>query len=179
MTKVFYKPGGYVCRITRQYLAKSVNKGTDAFVLEFRVLKSVDDPRSEVISQTRIAEFWLTYKTVVRVRSDLQLLGWTGSGFSELDPDSPDHVSLVGWEVTMYCRHREDQEGHPREEWSPRGSSLQPSIDKRQIKEFDAYLARLDAQEKQKPDLRKSSNRRDMVPAAEEQPGITDDDVPF
>ena len=150
MPRQFYPEGSYTCRVTKQRFALSPKKGTTAFVLEFLVLKCVGDPDSELSSQSRTVEFWLTNNTVVRVRADLRLLGFTGSRLSELDPESPDYFSFVGFEVIMYCRHGQDGDGNPREEWSPRGSNLQPLTDKRPLAELDRILSQVDREEDRK-----------------------------
>jgi hypothetical protein len=172
MEKVFYAEGGYTCEITKQRFGQSPVKGTKAFVLEFRVLKRVDDPDASLQSYLRKVEFWLTPKTVARVREDLRLLGFTGSTISELDPQSADYFSLTGWEVTMYCRHGQDQDGNSREEWSPRGSGLLPLTNKEELEKLDAVLAKIDREEEQK-----RNHKTELVAVTEL--GITDDDVPF
>jgi hypothetical protein len=164
--------GGYTCQVTKQRFALSPVKGTKAFVLEFRVLKRVENPEATLQSQPRVAEFWLTSKTIGRVRSDLRLLGFTGSRISELHPQSPDYFSLIGCEITMYCRHGWDQEGNPREQWGPRGSSMLPLTKTEELEELDAVLAVIDREKEQK------RNPKTALVAANDL-GITDDDVPF
>jgi hypothetical protein len=173
MAKPFYPEGAYTCRITKQRFAISPKKGTMAFVLEFVVLKRVDDPDAELLSQSRTIDFWLTTKTVVRVRADLRILGFNGASLSELDPGLPDYFSLTGWEVTMHCRHGENAEGNAREEWTPRGSNLQPLADKRPLAELDAILAKVDREEE------RMNRRITKPPSGNDGLGITDDDVPF
>jgi len=101
----------YVCEIINQGFVES-SKGTPGFAI-------MVVPRAEICPNTnqhldcpqyeRQVTMWITDKTAERHASQLRLLGFEGSSFSQLDPARPGHHSLIGQEVVMVCKHEANQ----------------------------------------------------------------------
>jgi len=63
----------------------------------------------------------------------LKHIGWSGKSFQDFD-------GIEGREITLYCKHEENQEGMEREKWSinvPRSQSL-TSMNKKDRRSLDA-----------------------------------------
>jgi hypothetical protein len=114
MSNIFYPQGKYRCGILQQGFTTS-SKGTPQFVLKFEVM--ADASGNAVEQQERHYFKAITEKTMEYFVKDLKNLGVSVSNLMQLDPATPGHVSLVGSEVLMYCKHGFDQNGEPKEDW--------------------------------------------------------------
>ncbi len=121
MAKPFYEVGRYACKVTSQALGEA-KTGTPQFVLQFTVLGKVDpsDPTRYIpaAAQYERTHFRaITDKTIKDFLEDLKILGFKGSAFRELDPNTPGFHDFRGLDVDMWCAHEDDQEGGKRERW--------------------------------------------------------------
>jgi hypothetical protein len=115
-----FEEGHYLAKVTGQYFSKSSQKGTDAFTLQTRILKSLDNPKAECKPAFREITLWLTDKTYERVFNDLENLGYSGGNLEDLDPAAEDFHDFRGMEIQLECTHEEDASGKPQERWNLR-----------------------------------------------------------
>ena len=128
MAKPLYEVGRYACKVTSQALGEA-KTGTPQFVLQFTVLGKVDpsDPTRYIpaAAQYERTHFRaITDKTIKYFFEDLKILGFKGSSFRELDPNTPGFHDFRGLDVDMWCSHEDDQDGGKREH--PKGAREQP-----------------------------------------------------
>jgi hypothetical protein len=159
-----FAEGRYLVRIVNQFFTESPTKATPGFVLAFRVVRSLDEPDLTVKAYQRDMTWWLTPKTVRRALHDLHVLGYEGKDLDGVDPDNDSRVfhDFKDQEIELICTHETSSEG-VFERWSLPNSK--PRLqDKSQLRKLDRLLnpepARVDS-------------------AAENDLGITDEDVPF
>ncbi|HTF68643.1 MAG TPA: hypothetical protein VK638_38795 [Edaphobacter sp.] len=113
----------------------------------------------------------LTERTAPFVSEALQNIGFEGEKISQLDPGHPQHVSMIGNQVNLWCSHERDQKGDLREKWQfsrgPQKLEL-PSLNAKEVRELDALFGK--------------GNRQTKPPAPAQNihgEEIDDSDIPF
>lgn len=116
--QVMYANGGrFKGRITKWGLTESSKKKTEQFYVVFQVLAQIQDgeevdcPNSEQTIYRPITDNTIDYFV-----EDLRNLGFVGTDFSLLDPDTPGAHDFAGKEFVAKCKH-EEYEGQTRERW--------------------------------------------------------------
>jgi hypothetical protein len=183
MPKPYYEEGFYKVEITDQAMSVA-GTGTPQFVLRFKVLARLENGEEEPVrSYERLHFRAITEKTIDYFVEDLRTLGFAGTSFRLLDPQTPGFHDFRGRIVEMYCRHGEDQNGNPREEWGVARSAgalelrLLPAAKYRELDNlFGRALKSAGGGANPKPP---AAARAPEPRAPAPQPGITDDDVPF
>jgi hypothetical protein len=115
-----YQPGKYRAQVVEQGFVESSNKGTPGFSIQIRILghyaengELVECPHYE-----RTITQWLANDVGAAILgADLKAIGVQGAGIRELDPDNPNHVSLVGRQIDVTCTP-EVYDGRTRERWT-------------------------------------------------------------
>ena len=97
-----YQPQVYDCQIVAQGFTNSSTKGTPGFYLDFQ---------PEGGEYIRKITLWITEKTVDKLVDWLGSQGVTVDKWSDLDPESGDHTSLVGTTSKFECKHERSQDG--------------------------------------------------------------------
>lgn len=119
---IFYQPGEYVCSVVQQGLSEA-GTGNPQFVLRVKVIgrPDPDTPGNVIVGGMQQLERTyyrtITDKSIEWFMQELDVLGFTGTSFKQLDPSSPQHQSFVGSDIDMICEHEADQSGQPRERW--------------------------------------------------------------
>lgn len=104
----FYEPGRYVVQVVDQGFGNSKQKLTPYFCLTVRpVARVISADEQELVRDQyeRYIMLYLTDKTVESVIARLRRLGWTGTSFSQLDPENDKYHSFTGAEVLATCEH--------------------------------------------------------------------------
>lgn len=110
---VMYAVGEYEATVTGQALTTTKNGNPQIEVI--CSLKGTSDENGNPVIRTVFMP--LTAKTVEFVAADLErVFGFCPEKWSQLSPDSPSFVKLMG-DVVLYCKH-EEYEGRPKERWS-------------------------------------------------------------
>lgn len=113
---VFYDEGNYLGEIADQAIG-AAGTGNAQLVLRFKVLSYANgDPVAKQYERTLYRT--ITEKTQSFVQQDLDTLGFTGTGFRQLDPAIEGFQDLTGQQVEFYCAHEENLKGEMREKWS-------------------------------------------------------------
>lgn len=176
MAKMHYQPGRYVCQITGQAMGES-SKGNPQFVLRFKVLGRPDpnDPNSYLTDPNQYERpFYrsITEKTIDYFMDDLKALGFHGSSFKDLDPNTPGFHDFKGKEIDMYC-NEEIYNGEPRERWAIATAfelNVKP-IEAGKLRQLDNLFG------KQLKTISKPQSSPRPMPVVT--PADVDDDVPF
>jgi hypothetical protein len=114
-----YAKGKYQAKVLQQGFEESAAKGTPYFFLQLLILAIYDanGELKECPQYERTYRQYLNTETGVNIfKGDLRTLGVQVSDFSQLDPASPNHVSLVGTVITAGC-DVEHYQGKPVERW--------------------------------------------------------------
>ena len=131
--------GVYSGTIKGQRVGETPNKRTPCIYLTIEIDKGIqsdgvtyDFPQP----QTRTLSMLITDNSAQYTAADLQTLGFNGQP-SQIDPSSPNHISLVGTRAQFYNQIKNDYEN-----WRvnrPRGSSNErPSMDSAALLDLDA-----------------------------------------
>jgi len=91
----YFNEGEYIVKVIDQGFDESKEKRTPYFWLSFQPEDSCE--------YIRTVELYLTKSTIDRKLEQLRNLGWSGSSFSELEPEGG--FSFRGTEMTVVCRH--------------------------------------------------------------------------
>ena len=183
MANAFYNPGIYWGVVTSQSLGKSKNKGTPEIQIRFSIQGIVDpaDPEGPLIEsgspQERTVYIYVTDKTAEYARKDLESLGYEGVGFSPVDSDHPNHVSLVGVEHAFRCE-LDTYEGNQKEQWRVHrgGREVRPLEDKEKRSLDAMWGGPAEKKAPKKKTTRKPAEAPDANAAMQE---AANDDVPF
>jgi hypothetical protein len=174
----FYEVGVHVAEIVSHSLTKA-STGNKQLVMRVKILGIPDgDSYAPHRYQYERTIFWtITEKTVPFIVEKLQTLGFQGTQFSQLDPAHPDHISMKGQQVDLWCKHEPGQDGEMRERWDISNSGLAREVaplNAKETRELDALFGRALSGGKVKP-------AKPPVNEDEEyqEVGITDDDIPF
>lgn len=136
-----YPEGGYIGKVTAQSLVKA-GTGTPQLVIRFTVERfwNKEKKAEEVVAEkhTRTIYRTITAKTAEYVKQDLDNLGFTGTSFKELDPNTPGHFDLTGKEINVFVKHEADQESNLREKWGISQFSGSKPIEGEPITDFAA-----------------------------------------
>lgn len=108
-----YEIGKYWGRITSQWLSEA-KTGTPQFCVRFLVVGKINlaDPEGDLITcqqAERTVYRPITDNTIEYVKKDLELLGFSGSSFKLLDPNTPGYQDFTGKELAFYCSHQPGQ----------------------------------------------------------------------
>jgi hypothetical protein len=150
MAKPFYEPGRYWGRITHQKLGET-KTGKPQLVLSFLVVGKLNpvDPDGDLLPVPQQYERSIfrviTENTIDYVMEDLEALEFTGGSFQHFDEESPDCCDLRGKERAFSCKHDEDQNGQPREQWGLAkdggGPQVKP-LDNKAARQLDAMFGK-------------------------------------
>lgn len=141
MSTPFYEKGRYLCRITSQALG-AAKTGTPQFVLRFQVIGLIKfDGAEDVTEYERTAYLYITEKTIKYFMDAMRTLGFHGSSFKDLDPNTDGYHDFTGIEVAMYCDHESDLEGGgSHEKWgvAKQSSDLDVApLDSKKLRDLD------------------------------------------
>jgi len=173
----YYDVGLHVGLIVSQQLTEA-KTGTAQFVMRVKIMGAPTgdggyDPYTNQYERTIYMA--LTEKTIDFVAPQLQKLGFTGTSLGQLDPNSPNHQSFVNNYADLWCSHKDDQQGNPRESWGI--SQDQPErepLDPKKLRQLDSLFGKaLRATGKPAPVTVQRPSRVDDINE------ITDDDIPF
>lgn len=141
MSAPHYAEGGYIGKVTQQALVKA-GTGTPQLVIRFTVERYWDkDKKAEVPCEQRYERTiyrTITAKTAEYVKQDLDNLGFTGTSFKELDPNTAGHFDLTGREINVFVKHEADQESNLREKWGISQYSGSKEIEGEPVTDFAA-----------------------------------------
>jgi hypothetical protein len=176
----FYEAGLHVAEILSHQLTKA-STGNMQLVWRVKILGLPDgDSYAPHRYQYERSMYWtITEKTVPFILEKLETLGFAGKQFSQLDPSHPNHISLKGQQVDLWCKHEEGQDGGIRERWDISNSGLKrevTSLNAKETRELDALFGKALSGGKAKVKTAK--------PAVDDSEdfqgvGITDEDIPF
>ncbi len=114
----YYEPGTYLAEIIGQGFNEA-KTGTMQFCLRIvpKLLFASDGEEHLVLQEYERTIFRpITDKTVSWVLEELTALGWQGTKWGELDPQTEGHHSFVGQNTKVLCQH-EEYESSIRERW--------------------------------------------------------------
>ncbi len=114
-----YGKGKYRAQVIDQGFEESTEKRTPCFFLQIKVLQRLDElgGLQDCPQYERTIRQYLANDTGVNIlRGQLKALGVQVTSFSQLDPDTQGHVSLVGREIEVVC-DIEAYQGRPQERW--------------------------------------------------------------
>ncbi len=114
----YYEPGTYLAEIIGQGFNEA-KTGTMQFYLRIvpKLLLTSDGEEHPVLQEYERTIFRpITDKTVSWVLEELAALGWQGTKWGELDPQTEGYHSFVGQETKVLCQH-EDYESSTQERW--------------------------------------------------------------
>jgi len=169
---IHYEVGRYKCTVKQQGFT-TAKTGTQQFYLVFDV--TATDGGESVAIHERTYYKALTEKTIEYFATDAKNLGFTGGSLTQLDPSSPQHFSLVGREVTMFCKHGTDASGNAREEWEVgMGAREMKPADATKLRSLDVLFGNA---------LKRSGGPRPVAAMPPPPPmaaaPVNNDDVPF
>jgi hypothetical protein len=128
MNSTTYVNGRYLAEILGHGFTRSSTKNTPGFFLQLRILKRygekglrVDCPQYE----RTLTRFLASEASVHILRGELKSIGVQVASFAQLDPATPDHVSLVGRQIDVTCE-LESYDGRLQERWSIARRTLAP-----------------------------------------------------
>jgi len=145
--KPFYEEGLHVGEIRQHGIGKA-KTGTTQIVWRVKILGLPDGEVSYAPHRQqyeRTIYMAATEKTAAFVGETLEAIGYDGERVSQLDPTHPNHVSMIGKQVNLWCKHEDDQEGNPRERWQfSRGASTLelPQLSAKEVRELDSLFGR-------------------------------------
>lgn len=189
----YYDQGKYWVKICGQALGQSKNKGTPEFALQFTVLGKVNpnDPDGDLLGcgecYERTTRLYITDKTIDRVASNLEKLGYDKDSFKFLDPKVSGGVSFTGKELAMECKH-EDYQGDLKEKWefpfesTPLENTPMESAAIRNLDTlFGSQLKKLKRAKPPEEPKAPVKREKEKYPDTNAQPvgAATDDDIPF
>ena len=152
---IYYESAEYWCQIVDHGLSDA-KTGTPQIFVKFKVLGRVNaaDPEKfdEAEQQYERTMFKaITKDTVGFVLDKLELLGFTGSAWSEFDRTNPDSQDLTGSSIKMYCKH-ELYKNEPKERWDvARGDNRMDAETTSKLDSLFGKELRARAQAKPKP----------------------------
>jgi hypothetical protein len=197
MSAPYYDEGSYVGEIIQQAITET-KTGKPQLLLRVKVLGIPEDDGtfSPVGRQyERSIYMVLTPATVPFTAENLRTAGFEGDKISELEPSSPNHQSLVGNQINLWCKHEPHyQTGEPQERWQiskgrqvievkPLDSKGLRSLDSLFSKALKATPAPAKGKSRVKPedenqdDTRLEEGFHNHV--ASDGSEITDEDIPF
>lgn len=190
-SKPFYEVGRYACKIVSQALGET-GTGKPQFAIRFTVLGLVDVtdptrfiPAAQQYERTHYRT--ITDKTIPYFVEDLKILGFTGSSFRQLDPNTDDFHDFAGADVDMWCAHEPGQDGNQQEKWGVArkgGGTLDVKpLDSKKVRELDNLFGKhLKGMKPAAPFPATTGiavpvppKGQDLVPSE----GVDDSDVPF
>lgn len=171
----YYDIGLHVGEITSQALTKAAT-GNMQFILGVKVLGTPFGDSYEPHSKQYIRTiYWtITEKTMPFIVEKLQALEFEGTKFSQLDPSSADHISLIRKQVDLWCKHEDTQDGGVKERWDISNGGAAKAVEpltQRETRNLDAMFGK--ALTAGKPPAKAAAVQHT------EDVGITDDDIPF
>lgn len=179
----FYQPGRYWGKITEQAIGKTSN-GNPQIVLRFLVLGRINpaNPEGDLLPVESQMErtFYrvITEKTIDFVMQDLETLGFSGTSFSQLDPNHESSQDLTGKELEWSCSH-ESYQDDMKERWhlARSGVVVQP-LESKELRKLDAMFGKqLKAGASKKPNDKPQDESGRKVPEPVNE--TESDDIPF
>lgn len=175
---IHYQQGRYRVRVAAQSFSASKNNSPQ-FVLLVTPIGHYNQGRPggglEVCDNyERTIFLTITDKSIDFVIDKLAAIGFDGRSFTELNPETPNHVSLVGIEFDATCKHDEYQ-GVLREKWDVSTMAVSPGepLDGSALRKLDArYGSKLKRGVGQAKTV-----KREVAQATVSNVG--DDDIPF
>jgi len=146
---MMFSQGRYKATVTHQKLGESRN-GTPQFVLSFRPIGKYDleRPGEELLpceDWERSAFFYFSSRAVDISLEQLHEIGFRGTSFFELDPETPGFCDFGGLTIDVICEH-EAYQGETKERWRlarTGGGGLEvKKLDDRQTRKLDALFGR-------------------------------------
>lgn len=136
--------GGYIGAITAQGFNEA-KTGNPQFWFDFEVqAKKAGDGSAEPLAEPEKRTYYrvITEKTMPFLLEDLRTIGYDGTSLAMLEPTHPQHFSLVGNVVEMYCGH-ELYEGKTKERWSvSQGQAAREPLDKSKLRTLDSLFGK-------------------------------------
>lgn len=181
-SKPFYEAGLHVAKVVSQGITKA-STGNFQFFLRVKILGMADpgDEQNYIPHRTqyeRTIYRAITDKTVEYLVQDLDVLGFAGESFSELDPSHPQFQNFAGKQFDVVCTHEDDTKGGVREKWSiargMAGSKPIEPLQARELRQLDSLFGKA-LKTRKKPAASVPAGRSD----ADESLAISDDDIPF
>jgi hypothetical protein len=128
-----YSQGSYKGVIIQQGFTTSREKGTLSFDIVVTVKEKIDPITMEgspVTEARRTINHWITPTNLEPGKPTYEAFKAIGvyGEFEDYDPANPNHRSLAGTEVKLYCKHEEYQ-GKPKERWMISTGSGKPVND--------------------------------------------------
>lgn len=169
----FYDVGLHTGVITRQSLTKASTGNMQAVI----GVKILGIPQGEVSFEPHRAQYertiyWtITEKTMPFIVEKLKTLDFKGTKFSQIDPSSPEHVSMIHQQVDLWCKHEERQDGSVGEKWdisNGGGQKEYTPLAAKELRQLDSLFGKALAEKS--PPKKQTPN---------DDPGITDEDIPF
>lgn len=132
-----YAQGSYKGIVSAQGFATSREKGTLSFDIQVTVREKIDPTTMEaspVTEARRTINHWLTPTNLEPGKPTYEAFKELGvyGDFEDYDPANPNHRSLVGKEVKLYCKHEEYQ-GKTRERWMISTGTAKPINDPKAV----------------------------------------------
>lgn len=135
--------GSYICAITAQGFNEA-KTGNPQFWFDFDVQakKTADGQAEQIDPEKRTYYRVITEKTMPFLLEDLRTIGYEGTSLAVLEPTHPQHVSLVGTVVEMYCGH-DTYEGKQKERWGvSQGQPAREPLDKTKLRTLDSLFGK-------------------------------------
>lgn len=184
----YYTAGKYTGRIVNQVLTEN-RAGNPELQLVFLPTASIDahgQADSITTDFPRTIYLTLTERTIGTpekpgwVLLTLQFLGFNGTSFSQLDPDSDNPCSFIGMEVELRC-NIETYEGKDREKWSvirPGAGTIAKPAAKKTIRALDAKFSKLLKARTANPPSQPATTQ--LAPTAQTDAALLgNEDIPF
>lgn len=140
-----YDQGDYDVRITSQRFG-TTESDNPFFAITFQPTAKIDMETGDRIDcggPVRTMRLFLSEKAAPHSIKKLRSLGWTGSSFGDLNPESGEHHSFVDQTVVVRCKH-EEYKGQPQEKWDfPHDGGLEiKPLDDKGMRKLDALLGK-------------------------------------
>lgn len=171
----FYDVGVHVGEVVSHYLTKA-STGNKQLVMKVKILgiPEGDSYLAHHFQYERTIFWTITEKTVRFVVEKLQTLGFEGTQISQLDSSHPNHISMKGQQVDLWCKHEPGLDGAMRERWDISNVAMAREVvplSAKETRELDALFGKALGKPR--------SVAKVSAGGSEEELGITDDDVPF
>lgn len=140
-----YDQGDYDARITAQRFG-TTETDKPFFAITFQPMAKIDMETGDRIDcggPVRTMRLFLSEAAAPHSIKKLRSLGWGGSSFAEINPESEEHHSFVEQTVVVRCKH-EEYKGQPQEKWDfphEGGLDIKP-LDDKGMRKLDALLGR-------------------------------------
>lgn len=194
-----FQPGRYWARITDQQLGYN-NKGNKQLVLRFELIGRINpsDPEGELLPCDQFERTIfrvINENTLVYVLDDLEILGFDGESWAQLDLSHAEACDLRGQELAVSCTHEQyagnavERWGISREPTRPEIKPLEPKAQReldnlfgRELKAHSKAVRERKSQTEQAEPVAKAQPPQVITPeevAAEVANSLPDEEIPF